>query len=122
MGSGSGWPARVAEAYAGGPAGDLYLVVRIAPHRRYRLEGRDLHVQVPVSPWEAALGATVPVETPGGEVKVRVTPGSSSGAKAAVVYSPAVRPVWAQAVRPATSMSRARRSPRSRTMPPSLTP
>jgi curved DNA-binding protein len=63
----------------GGPAGDLYLVVRIAPHRRYRLEGRDLHVQVPVSPWEAALGATVPVETPGGEVKVRVTPGSSSG-------------------------------------------
>ena len=63
----------------GARPGDLYLVVRIAPHRRYRLEGRDLHVQVPVSPWEAALGATVPVETPGGEVKVRVAPGSSSG-------------------------------------------
>jgi curved DNA-binding protein len=63
----------------GGPAGDLYLIVRILPHPRYRLEGRDLHVQVPVSPWEAALGATVPVGTPGGEAKVRVPPGSSSG-------------------------------------------
>jgi curved DNA-binding protein len=62
-----------------GRAGDLYLVVRIAPHRRYRLEGRDLHVRVPVSPWEAALGATVPVDTPGGEVKLKVPPGSSSG-------------------------------------------
>jgi curved DNA-binding protein len=63
----------------GGPAGDLYLIVRILPHPRYRLEGRDLHVQVPVSPWEAALGATVPVGTPSGEAKVRVPPGSSSG-------------------------------------------
>lgn len=61
------------------PAGDLFLVVRIAPHPRYRLEGRDLHIDLPVSPWEAALGATIPVDTPGGEVKVRVPPGSSSG-------------------------------------------
>jgi curved DNA-binding protein len=63
----------------GAGPGDLYLVVRIAPHSRYRLEGRDLHVQLPVSPWEAALGATVPVDTPGGEVKVKVPAGSSSG-------------------------------------------
>jgi curved DNA-binding protein len=61
------------------PPGDLYLVVRIAEHPRYRLEGRDLHVDLPVSAWEAALGATVPVDTPGGEVKVQVPPGSSSG-------------------------------------------
>ncbi|WP_326954035.1 DnaJ C-terminal domain-containing protein [Amycolatopsis sp. NBC_01286] len=60
-------------------SGDLYLVVRIKPHPRYRLSGRDLTVELPVSPWEAALGATVPVLTPGGEVKVRVVPGSSSG-------------------------------------------
>jgi curved DNA-binding protein len=59
-------------------SGDLYLVVRIAPHPRYRLDGRDIHVQLPVSPWEAALGATVPVATPGGEAKVRVPPGTSS--------------------------------------------
>ena len=63
----------------GGRAGDLYLIVRIASHPRYRLEGRDLHLQLPVAPWEAALGATVPVDTPGGEVKVKVPPGSSSG-------------------------------------------
>jgi curved DNA-binding protein len=59
--------------------GDLYLVVRIKPHPRYRLSGRDITVELPVSPWEAALGATVPVLTPGGEVKVRVVPGSSTG-------------------------------------------
>jgi curved DNA-binding protein len=59
--------------------GDLYLVVRIKPHPRYKLSGRDIHVELPVSPWEAALGATIPVQTLGGEVKVRVSPGSSSG-------------------------------------------
>ncbi|MEV6442888.1 J domain-containing protein [Amycolatopsis sp. NPDC051716] len=60
-------------------AGDLYLVVRIRPDRRYRLEGRDIHVELPVTPSEAALGATVPITTPGGEVKARVVSGSSSG-------------------------------------------
>jgi curved DNA-binding protein len=61
------------------PSGDLYLVVRIAPHPRYRLVGRDLYVDLPVTPWEAALGATVAVTTPGGEAKVKVPAGSSSG-------------------------------------------
>jgi curved DNA-binding protein len=59
--------------------GDLYLVVRIAPHPRYRLSGRDINVDLPVTPWEAALGATIPVSTPGGEVKIKVPKGSSSG-------------------------------------------
>lgn len=63
----------------GGPTGDLYLRVRIAPHSRYRLDGRDIHIVLPLTPWEAALGASVPVTTPGGEVKVRVPPGTSSG-------------------------------------------
>lgn len=62
-----------------GPPGDLYLVVRIAPHRRFRVSGRDITVDLPVSPWEAVLGATVPVETPGGGAKVRVPPGTSTG-------------------------------------------
>ena len=62
-----------------GAAGDLYLVVRIAPHPRYRLSGRDIHVRLPVTPWEAALGATVPVSGPGGTAKVQVPPGTSSG-------------------------------------------
>jgi curved DNA-binding protein len=63
----------------GAPAGDLYLAVRIAPHPRFRLEGRDIYVDLPVTPWEAALGAKVPVEGPGGEAKVSVPAGSSSG-------------------------------------------
>ncbi|GHH84839.1 molecular chaperone DnaJ [Streptomyces sulfonofaciens] len=61
------------------PSGDLYLRVRIRPDSRYRLEGRDIHVAVPVTPWEAALGATVPVRTPGGTVKLNLPAGSSSG-------------------------------------------
>jgi curved DNA-binding protein len=60
-------------------AGDLYLVVRIAPHPRYRVHGRDVTVDLPLAPWEAAVGATVPVDTPGGEGTVRVPPGTSTG-------------------------------------------
>jgi curved DNA-binding protein len=63
----------------GAPPGDLYLVVRIAPDARYRVEGRDIHVDLPLAPWEAALGTSVAVDTPGGEAKVRVPPGTSSG-------------------------------------------
>ncbi|MEU6532219.1 J domain-containing protein [Streptomyces sp. NPDC046928] len=60
--------------------GDLYLRVRIQPHARFRLDGRDVYTQLPVTPWEAALGATVPVPTPsGGTAKVTVPAGSSSG-------------------------------------------
>jgi curved DNA-binding protein len=59
--------------------GDLYLVARIRPHPRFRLEGRNVHVELAVSPWEAALGTSVPVTTPGGEVQMRVPPGSSCG-------------------------------------------
>jgi curved DNA-binding protein len=59
-------------------AGDLYLVVRIADHPRYRVEGRDLHALLPIAPWEAALGASVAVETPGGAATVKVPAGSSS--------------------------------------------
>ncbi|BCJ41277.1 molecular chaperone DnaJ [Actinoplanes ianthinogenes] len=63
----------------GATAGDLYLVVRLAPHPRYRVDGRDITVTLPLAPWEAALGASVAVDTPGGEGKVRVPPGTSSG-------------------------------------------
>jgi curved DNA-binding protein len=63
----------------GAPAGDLYLRVRIADHPRYRVEGRHVYVDLPVAPWEAVLGAKVPVQTPGGEAKVTVPAGTSSG-------------------------------------------
>lgn len=65
----------------GAPAGDLYLHVTIAPHPRYRLDGRDIEVDLPLAPWEAVLGATVPVQGPGGTAKVKVAPGTSSGTR-----------------------------------------
>jgi curved DNA-binding protein len=64
---------------SGAAAGDLYLVVRIARHPRYRVDGRNITVELRLTPWEAALGASVAVDTPGGEAKVRVRPGTSSG-------------------------------------------
>jgi curved DNA-binding protein len=63
----------------GAPAGDLLLEVEFRPHPRLRVDGRDLLVTVPVSPWEAALGAVVPVDLPGGQVRVRVPEGSQGG-------------------------------------------
>jgi curved DNA-binding protein len=63
----------------GARPGDLYLVVRMAPHRNYRLEGRDLHADLRLAPWEAALGTSVALPTPGGEAKVKVPPGTSCG-------------------------------------------
>lgn len=63
----------------GGPPGDLYLIVKITPDARYRVQGRDLYVELPLAPWEAALGTTVAVETPDGEAKVKVPAGTSSG-------------------------------------------
>jgi curved DNA-binding protein len=63
----------------GGPPGDLFLRVRVRPHPRFRVEGKDLYTDLPVTPWEAALGATVEVPTLGGTTKVKVPAGSSSG-------------------------------------------
>jgi curved DNA-binding protein len=63
----------------GGPSGDLYLRVHVRPHPRFRVEGRDLRVDLPVAPWEAALGAEVEVPTLDGRTRVRVPPGSSTG-------------------------------------------
>ena len=63
------------------PPGDLYLVVRIQPHPRYRVESRDIHMTLPIAPWEGALGATIAITTPSGEAKVKVPKGSSSALK-----------------------------------------
>jgi curved DNA-binding protein len=65
----------------GGPAGDLFLRVRIKPHPRFRVEGNDLYTDLPITPWEAALGAEVEVPTLDGRSRVKVPPGSSCGRK-----------------------------------------
>jgi len=64
-----------------GKAGDLYLQVEFRPHPLYRVEGRDLYLDLPVTPWEAALGATVKVPTLGGIVELKIPEGSVSGRK-----------------------------------------
>ena len=53
--------------------------MRLQPDRRYRVEGKDIVVDLRLAPWEAALGTTVPIETPDGEAKVSVPAGTSSG-------------------------------------------
>ncbi|MDX1432300.1 MAG: DnaJ C-terminal domain-containing protein [Gammaproteobacteria bacterium] len=63
------------------PPGDLYLVVHIQPHRLYRLEDRNVILDLPVTPWEAALGATIEVPTLGGKVDLKIPAGSQSGRK-----------------------------------------
>ncbi len=63
----------------GARSGDLYLVVRIAPHPLYRLDGRDIYVELRLAPWEAALGTSVGVPTPGGDALVTVPTGTSCG-------------------------------------------
>jgi curved DNA-binding protein len=65
----------------GGAAGDLYLEIQFAPDPRYRIEGANVYEDVPVAPWEAALGASISVPTPSGPVEVTVPPGSQSGRK-----------------------------------------
>lgn len=60
-------------------AGDLLLEVHFKPHPRLRPDGRDLHFTLPVTPWEAALGAIIAVDLPGGSVKVRIPEGAQSG-------------------------------------------
>jgi curved DNA-binding protein len=65
--------------YSGSPAGDLYLAVEFEPHPFYRADGRDVYLELPVTPWEAALGRKVKVPTLGGAVDLQIPAGSSSG-------------------------------------------
>ena len=71
----------------GGPAGgaakagDLYLEIEFQPHPRFRVDGADVYVELPLAPWEAALGATVDVATPEGTVQLTIPKGSQAGRK-----------------------------------------
>lgn len=63
----------------GGPDGDLFLVIRIAPHPLFDIDGRDLHIVVPLAPWEAALGSRIEVPTLTDKISLTIPPGSQSG-------------------------------------------
>jgi len=68
-----------APGQGGGPAGDLYIHIRLVPHPLFDVEGHNLIVTVPIAPWEAALGAKVIVPTLDGKVSMSLKPGSQSG-------------------------------------------
>ena len=64
-----------------GEAGDLFLEVEFRPHPFYRVEGRNLYIDLPVAPWEAALGATIKLPTPSGKVDLKIPPNSTARSK-----------------------------------------
>lgn len=78
---GQGAPAIPMPGQEAGEPGDLYLEVVFRPHRLYRIEGGDLYLEFPVSPWEAALGARVTAPTPAGSVDVTIPANSTQGRK-----------------------------------------
>jgi curved DNA-binding protein len=65
--------------FQGAPAGDLLLEIAINDNTQFQLSGRDVLVTLPISPWEAGLGATITVPTLGGEVELKIPAGSNSG-------------------------------------------
>ncbi len=65
----------------GGRDGDLYLNISLKPHPVYRPDGHDLYMDLPVAPWEAALGAAMQVPTLAGPVSLKVPPGTAAGRK-----------------------------------------
>ncbi|MCD6339041.1 MAG: J domain-containing protein [Verrucomicrobia bacterium] len=72
-------PGKGGEGVGGGAAGDLYLRVRFAKHPEFEVRGRDLYAELPVAPWEAALGAVVEAPSLEGKLRVRVPAGTDSG-------------------------------------------
>jgi curved DNA-binding protein len=64
-----------------GNAGDLYLEIEFKPHNLFKVEGRDIYYELPVTPWEAALGATVKAPTPEGPVDLKIPAGTTTGRK-----------------------------------------
>ena len=66
---------------SGGPPGDLYLQIHLEPHPLFRVSGHDLDLEVPLAPWEAALGAQIEIPTMTGPVTMKVPAGSKAGQK-----------------------------------------
>lgn len=74
-------PSQGGEGVGGGPRGDLYLKIEIEPHPVFTLKGRDLYMDVPVSPWEAVLGTEADITTLSGLVTLKIPAGTQSGRK-----------------------------------------
>ena len=69
------------KGFNGGPNGDLYLNIALHPHPLFRADGHDLFLDLPVTPWEAALGAEIDVPTLDGAVRMKIPAGTPAGRK-----------------------------------------
>ena len=67
--------------FNGGPNGDVLIQVNLEKHPHFKVDGQDLYLDLPITPWEAALGAKVEIPTLKGKVKMSIAPGTQSGAK-----------------------------------------
>jgi curved DNA-binding protein len=67
------------KGFGGGRTGDLYLNISLRPHALFRASGHDLYLDLPLAPWEAVLGTTVEVPTPGGPVRLKIAPDTVAG-------------------------------------------
>jgi curved DNA-binding protein len=74
-------PEKGGKGFGGGRSGDLYLDIKLKPHPLYRATGHDLYLDLPLAPWEAALGETVKIPTLAGAVNLKVPAGTSTGQK-----------------------------------------
>jgi curved DNA-binding protein len=74
-------PGKGGKGFGGGRDGDLYLDISLKPHRLYRSIAHDLYLDLPLAPWEAALGASVQIPTLAGAVNLKVPAGSTAGQK-----------------------------------------
>ena len=72
-------PGKGGKGINGWRSGDLYLNIKIAPHRLFRVSGRNLYLDLPLAPWEAVLGATVEIPTLGGTIRLKIRPGTHAG-------------------------------------------
>jgi curved DNA-binding protein len=72
-------PGKGGKGLHGGRDGDLYLNISLRPHALYRASGHDLYLDLPLAPWEAVLGTSLEVPTPGGTVRLKVPPGTQAG-------------------------------------------
>lgn len=72
-------PGKGGKGFHGGRDGDLYINVVLRPHPLFRVSGHDLYLDLPLAPWEAVLGTSVQVPTPGGPVQLKVPPGTHAG-------------------------------------------
>lgn len=70
-----------AHGQGGGKRGDLYLEIEFRPHRHYRVEGADVYLELPLAPWEAALGTKIKVPTPAGQIDLKIPANSQAGKK-----------------------------------------